>query len=730
MNSLKNLNIPLNNVGTIIHIGAGQCTELEGYHQLNAKSIHLVEANPSVAQQLSLKTNGSGTVSVVNKVVAEQTKNVTFYNSVPQQFSSIVEPLAFKKLFKNLKVEHAEVEAIGINDLLQSVSLQEGNQNILVLQLNGAENSILAAINAEWLNKFTVIVVQAVSINDAEMPSAEVPFNDIQPLKAAFALAHEAKESSIFTSYTFVKDTNKLELKALREKNKALQLKCESFAVENNALKKASDDEQVKLQKMINQLELDKSNLSAQLLEITNKAAAFEIDKKNAIARQTQADKNANQIAKNLEAEKAKFNGLLVSQKDQIDSLKTELSNLKLERDAGKTLVAELENQVQTLKSSEEALKKISKELSQNQNCLDAERSQYKSNVARLESTLAEQEQKLLASKQEQKSLVNQISDLQSVSQKETEEKYTFKALASELESQIQTLKSSEEALIEGAKELKQSLDSLKAENSQYKSSVTRLENILAEKEQKLLASAQEQQSLENKINKLQLFSQKESEEKNTLKVELVDATEQLQSARAEAVQANERLAVIEQSLSAKEELLAHTEQELKLKTDKNSALSNELSSFQEKYQMLTEEAEVITVKIGKLQQNLNSLSEEKVNLENSLEEVTKQRDQEHTRYQEHNNWAHSLKEQLEELRAKLEEKDRAVSLGQKMLAKSQIDLDELRSLYAEKVESERGLVDLVAELKEKLTLASKYYFQLQKEHPELLEANNTHEGS
>ncbi|CAA0327717.1 hypothetical protein ALT785_390014 [Alteromonas infernus] len=58
------------------------------------------------------------------------------------------------------------------------------------------------------------------------------------------------------------------------------------------------------------------------------------------------------------------------------------------------------------------------------------------------------------------------------------------------------------------------------------------------------------------------------------------------------------------------------------------------------------------------------------------------------------------------------------------MLAKTQVDLDDLRNKYSEKVESEKELVELVKELREKLTLASKYYFKLQQEHPELLSAN------
>ncbi len=55
------------------------------------------------------------------------------------------------------------------------------------------------------------------------------------------------------------------------------------------------------------------------------------------------------------------------------------------------------------------------------------------------------------------------------------------------------------------------------------------------------------------------------------------------------------------------------------------------------------------------------------------------------------------------------------------MLVKSQVDLDDLREKYAAKLQSETELVELIKELREKLTIASQYYYQLQQEHPELL---------
>lgn len=77
----------------------------------------------------------------------------------------------------------------------------------------------------------------------------------------------------------------------------------------------------------------------------------------------------------------------------------------------------------------------------------------------------------------------------------------------------------------------------------------------------------------------------------------------------------------------------------------------------------------------------------------------------------------------LVELDARLSEKEREAYLGQKILAKAQIDLADMRQQYAKKLASEQELIDLVEELRGKLELASRYYFQIKQQHPDILNA-------
>lgn len=175
--------------------------------------------------------------------------------------------------------------------------------------------------------------------------------------------------------------------------------------------------------------------------------------------------------------------------------------------------------------------------------------------------------------------------------------------------------------------------------------------------------------------------------------------------------------------------------QPAKNKADEEVAkLSNEIALIKQQVQTQSEES---LLEHQKLKGTIESLESEIGELKllnekttTDLAECTKERDAEQKWHKEHKSWAESLNNQQAQLKAELAEKNSSVSLIQKMYAKAQIDLDNLREKYSEKLTSEKELVDLIKELREKLTIASKYYFKLQKEHPELLAGGTDKEES
>jgi chromosome segregation ATPase len=75
------------------------------------------------------------------------------------------------------------------------------------------------------------------------------------------------------------------------------------------------------------------------------------------------------------------------------------------------------------------------------------------------------------------------------------------------------------------------------------------------------------------------------------------------------------------------------------------------------------------------------------------------------------------------ELSVEAKDNRKTLALNSKLLVKSNVDLESMRSKYVEKSESEKLLKGLIVELQQKLEIASQYFIQLESEHPELLDA-------
>ena len=80
------------------------------------------------------------------------------------------------------------------------------------------------------------------------------------------------------------------------------------------------------------------------------------------------------------------------------------------------------------------------------------------------------------------------------------------------------------------------------------------------------------------------------------------------------------------------------------------------------------------------------------------------------------------LLDEYKKLKLDNEEYQYSVQLSTKLLAKSELDISELRDRYARLRDSEQELRDLISELHSKLEAAWLFYQNLSQKHPELLE--------
>ncbi|WP_417225844.1 hypothetical protein [Amphritea sp.] len=225
-----------------------------------------------------------------------------------------------------------------------------------------------------------------------------------------------------------------------------------------------------------------------------------------------------------------------------------------------------------------------------------------------------------------------------------------------------------------------------------------------------------ERESLANRFNTRE---QELEESKTKLTQQQEDADKQKAELSAQVAEAGAKAKQLEAQLA--ERTQQRDEQNKHHQEHKKRA-----ESFKSQLEQVSAERESFTARLESSQQALEESQNRLIEQEDEADKLIKQSNVENSSLLKR---LAALVTDKSELEKELLEVKRSASLGQKMLAKSQIDLDNLRDSYNKKANSEKDLVELVRELKEKLTLASKYYYQLQKEHPELLSSvSNTEE--
>jgi DNA repair exonuclease SbcCD ATPase subunit len=283
----------------------------------------------------------------------------------------------------------------------------------------------------------------------------------------------------------------------------------------------------------------------------------------------------------------------------------------------------------------------------------------------------------------------------------------------------VNLLRSEKENLISLNEQLVEKLTSYETRNNELEKDAEDLHST----NQQLTNLMTELEAERHKNERLeQQRSQLENEHSEVLKT--------LERERRESKELKDDANRFAQQVKILKDEVGQLEQRLNQTESKHAEALRQLDNEKSRHDELKGGTDNLVKQVEALKQESYEYVRQKEKIETELTKIVKERDNSKAELKDKLDAIDSLNKQLEVFRQQLAEKDRTISLGQKMLAKSQIDLDHLRESYKEKSESEKELVELVVELKEKLTLASKYYFQLQKEHPELIESLQDQQGN
>lgn len=133
--------------GTILHLGAGECHELDAYLKTAAERIVLVEPDPEAAQALRLRTEAEKRVTVIETAVASKGSEAKLHRYNVAGLATLhplkSPPAQWPGLRETTQI-HAKV--VDPAQLFKGITLDEGKQHWLVIETPGEEIQVLKAI--------------------------------------------------------------------------------------------------------------------------------------------------------------------------------------------------------------------------------------------------------------------------------------------------------------------------------------------------------------------------------------------------------------------------------------------------------------------------------------------------------------------------------------------------------------------------------------------------------
>lgn len=150
-------------LGTIVHLGAGEGSELSAYLATRAQRIVLAEPDPDLLPVLE-RAAGADERVLIRPVALAQTDGqapLDQYNF--PALSSLHTPTGVQALFPGLhRRARPMVETQCLDSLLRQIDMPKGREHILVIETPGGEGQVIGDLLAgNWATQFSHIVLRA-----------------------------------------------------------------------------------------------------------------------------------------------------------------------------------------------------------------------------------------------------------------------------------------------------------------------------------------------------------------------------------------------------------------------------------------------------------------------------------------------------------------------------------------------------------------------------------------
>lgn len=141
ISAFKNVN------GTILHLGAGECSELSAYLRTAAEKIVLVEPNPDAAHKLKQSAINQKRVRVIQAAVSTEEGIAKLYHYNFDELATLHPAKASFVRWPGLREVNAlEVQVLPLPKLLAKITFSEDKKHWLVIEAGGEEQYILGSL--------------------------------------------------------------------------------------------------------------------------------------------------------------------------------------------------------------------------------------------------------------------------------------------------------------------------------------------------------------------------------------------------------------------------------------------------------------------------------------------------------------------------------------------------------------------------------------------------------
>ncbi|UYO73874.1 hypothetical protein M0220_13450 [Halomonas qinghailakensis] len=551
----------------ILHIGAGQASELPQWRKSGATRIVLVEPNPMLAQQLRHKAADDATLTIVEAAVTPSSANTQLYEYNLPEANSLRPATGLKSLFPGLKTTATHsVATLTPTQLLADYGPAQGERAQLVLQTPGEEGAILKElIETGQLNQFQQLHLYA---NPEPYYQGSIAAKDIlqQLAEAGFDITDVNQQDPDWPHWQLTRHPLKDQLLSLQEETAALkqqlqerqqqletnqqqskkhQQKAEEAAQQAQAQLKEKTDQLARLHPQFKQQQEEVAALKQQLQERQQQLEASQQQSKK---HQQKAEETAEQAQAQLKEKTdqlAQLHTQLKQQQEEVAALKQQLQERQQQLEASQ------QQSKKHQQKAEEAAQQAQAQLKEKANQLAEAHAQCQQLKEETETLQIQLNQAQKASQQHQQTQSETAKQLKQAQQQQANTQQTLAATESKLkqvEEQRQAEKTAHQELQHKFEETHGWFVGRKQQAEERAEKLKSLQNELAVKaeqaaslEEKLKASEEEREKYIN------YFANRKKQHEES-QAQLTEAQQTLKEKDITIRQLSEQLTTLQQS--------------------------------------------------------------------------------------------------------------------------------------------------------------------------------------